>query len=139
MSAFQHMVEYRDNTAEDQPLETVTPQRRSDRATLQRLENTRRNLGAYRHDLLVALRVVNRIERETMRIEWSKWLLGESVRCRQLSTIVDEAERHDDPSQTPLPSSRWNKTTLDELRNLQKGYCKSCITAHASEIRQSVG
>ena len=127
-----------DERENSQPLKTAIPQRRSDRAILQRVRKIQHSLGAYRRDLLVALRVVNRIEHETIEIEWSKWLLGESVRCRQLSIMIEEAERQDNPSRTSLPSSRWNNKTLDEARNLRKGYCKSCITAQALESRQSL-
>ena len=95
----------------------------------------RHNLGAYRHDLLVALRVVNRIERETMEVEWSTWLLRESVRCRQLSVTIGEGAP---ASGTPLPSARWSNGTMEKARLLQKGYCRSCITAHASQSHRSL-
>lgn len=39
------------------------------KSTAKRLRRTRQHLGSYRHDLLVAMRVVNNVEREMMRAE----------------------------------------------------------------------
>lgn len=40
------------------------------RSTARRLRRTRQNLGSYRHELLVAMRVVNNVEREMIRAEY---------------------------------------------------------------------
>ncbi|KAI2630956.1 hypothetical protein GGR54DRAFT_584919 [Hypoxylon sp. NC1633] len=60
----------------------------SSRATARRLRQSRQKLGAYRHDLLVAMRVVNSVEREMMHAEWENWLLDENRRCEQVGGVL---------------------------------------------------
>ncbi|KAI1098978.1 hypothetical protein F4804DRAFT_323212 [Jackrogersella minutella] len=60
----------------------------SSRATARRLRQTRQKLGAYRHDLLVAMRTVNSVEREMMHAEWENWLLDENHRCGQVEAAL---------------------------------------------------
>jgi hypothetical protein len=58
-----------------------------------RLHRTRQNLGSHRHDLLVALRVVNRIEKEVVEAEYENWLLDETHKCDRVGAlIVDSGE-----------------------------------------------
>ena len=45
-------------------------------------------MGAYRHDLLVAMRVVNKVEREMVQAEWESWLEGEARRCEQARELL---------------------------------------------------
>lgn len=58
------------------------------KATARRLRRTRQRLGTYRHDLLVAMRVVNGIEREMIQSEWENWLADENLRCEQVSSML---------------------------------------------------
>ncbi|KAK3949039.1 hypothetical protein QBC32DRAFT_44327 [Pseudoneurospora amorphoporcata] len=58
------------------------------KATARRLRRTRQRLGTYRHDLLVAMRVVNGIEREMIQSEWENWLADENLRCDQVSNML---------------------------------------------------
>ncbi|KAK3399298.1 hypothetical protein B0T20DRAFT_196856 [Sordaria brevicollis] len=58
------------------------------KATARRLRRTRQRLGTYRHDLLVAMRVVNGIEREMIQSEWENWLMDENLRCEQVSNML---------------------------------------------------
>lgn len=58
------------------------------RATARRLRRARQRLGSYRHDLLVAMRVVNGVELELLRAEWEEWLEGEAWRCEQARALV---------------------------------------------------
>ncbi|KAK7531518.1 uncharacterized protein J3D65DRAFT_637853 [Phyllosticta citribraziliensis] len=60
----------------------------SARSTAMRLRRSRQNLAAYRHDLLVAMRLVNRVEREVLQAEWENWLLDENVRCRRVGEMI---------------------------------------------------
>ncbi|KAL2260982.1 hypothetical protein VTK26DRAFT_4845 [Humicola hyalothermophila] len=63
------------------------------RATARRLRRMRQRLGGYRHDLLVAMRVVNGVEREMVQAEWEAWLEGEAWRCEQVKELLsDEGE-----------------------------------------------
>lgn len=61
---------------------------KSSSATLFRLHRAVQRLGTYRHDLLVSLRMINRIERETVRAEYESWLFGEVARCRQVGELL---------------------------------------------------
>ena len=45
-------------------------------------------MGAYRHDLLVAMRVVNKVEREMLQAEWESWLQGETRRCELVRELL---------------------------------------------------
>lgn len=58
------------------------------RATARRLRRTRQRLGGHRHDLLVAMRVVNGIELEMMQSEWENWLADETYRCEQVRGML---------------------------------------------------
>ncbi|EFX04020.1 transcription factor [Grosmannia clavigera kw1407] len=62
------------------------------RATAQRLRRGRQKLGSYRHDLLVAMRVVNSVEREMVQAEWETWLADENMRCDRARLML-EAKR----------------------------------------------
>ncbi|KAJ8122138.1 hypothetical protein ONZ43_g1590 [Nemania bipapillata] len=58
------------------------------RATARRLRRTRQKLGSYRHDLVVAMRLVNSVEAEMLRSEWENWLMDENLRCEQVGTAL---------------------------------------------------
>ncbi|KAI6090430.1 hypothetical protein F4821DRAFT_229326 [Hypoxylon rubiginosum] len=60
----------------------------SSRATARRLRQTRQKLGSYRHDLLVAMRMVNAVEKEMLHAEWENWLLDENHRCEQVQVVL---------------------------------------------------
>lgn len=110
-------------------LETAT------RSTARRLRRSRQHLGTYRHDLVVAMRVVNNIDREMMRAEWENWLLDENTRCKQVHLMLRE-------NRTSIPPTRKHKGVdsqhvlaamerekngrMDELRKWHTDYCGSC-------------
>lgn len=105
------------------------------RSTAKRLRRTRQHLGSYRHDLMVAMRVVNNVEREMLRAEWENWLLDENARCKQVQLILREHRTNPSPnkktkgtdSQKILEAKeRERKEKLDELRRWQEEYCGSC-------------
>ncbi|KAI9721895.1 MAG: SNF1-interacting protein [Chrysothrix sp. TS-e1954] len=59
------------------------------RLTARRLHSTRTRMGTYRHDLLVALRLVNNIERDTIQAEYENWLIDENLKCRHVNDLID--------------------------------------------------
>jgi hypothetical protein len=59
--------------------------------THQRLHRTRQNLSRHRHDLLVALRVVNRIESEVLHAEFESWIMDEMVMCERVWELLGQA------------------------------------------------
>lgn len=85
-----------------------------DSHTSRRLDRTRQTLGTYRHDLLVAMRVVNRIEREVVQAEYEDWLMGENRRCGLLRDAIAE-------NKTEHLGER-----VKEVSEWQGKYCESC-------------
>ena len=86
----------------------------SDTRTARRLHRTRQTLGTYRHDLLVAMRVVNSIDREVVQAEYEDWLLGENRRCSLLQDAIAG-------NRTEHISGR-----LSDIKDWQIEYCRSC-------------
>ena len=87
---------------------------------------TRQHLGGYRHDLMVALRVVNSVEREIMRAEWDNWVRGESYKCHRVRSIIPEK----------IPAFNGTATSdIEELRERIDQYCSSCIKAEQQLLR----
>jgi hypothetical protein len=85
-----------------------------------RLQATRQRLGMYRHDLVVALRVVNRIENEVLKGEWERWLGRETQRCDRVSGILEEHAGDSNTNESVLSGHEENvKRWYDE-------YCSSC-------------
>jgi hypothetical protein len=56
----------------------------------QRLQRTRLDLGTHRHDLLVALRLVNRIEREVVDAAFESWVHDEAGRCERVGKMLQQ-------------------------------------------------
>ncbi|OAA68246.1 transcription factor [Niveomyces insectorum RCEF 264] len=108
------------------------------RATAQRLRRTRQKLGSYRHDLLVAMRVVNSIEREMVQSEWENWLADETQRCDQVNTLLVAKKRSASSSsggggggKNGDAALQKELDTLDEKRTARladwyEDYCGSC-------------
>lgn len=93
-----------------------------------RLQRSREHLGLQRHDLLVAMRVVNSIEREMLKAEWENWLLEENVKCKHLTAMLSHntteilAGRHKNGQYVLGGESR----RLEDIRAWQQQYCESC-------------
>ncbi len=102
------------------------------KAAGRRLRRTRQHLGSYRHDLLVAMRVVNRIEREIMQAEWENWLCDEVAKCKALQTIADENRTQSSTGRNEQVSVQHNlvmEKDHDHFREIRvwfDGYCGSC-------------
>jgi len=110
------------------------------RSTARRLRRTRQHLGTYRHDLLVAMRVVNGVEREMLRAEWENWVLDEVSRCRQVGLMLAENRSPASASSTVSRKSKDNEsnaqeilvdreraTKIENLRKWHEEYCGSCM------------
>ena len=105
-----------------QSLTSLTPEtslsrkpKSADTRTARRLQRTRQTLGTYRHDLLVAMRVVNSIEREVVQAEYEDWLMGENRRCSLLQDAIAG-------NRTEHINGR-----LNEIKDWQSEYCNSCV------------
>lgn len=102
---------------------------RATQSTARRLRRTRQHLGSYRHELMIAIRVVNSVEREMIMAEWENWLLDENQQCRQVQMMLQE-HRTSKPSkvkdaQRVLEMIERDRR-MDELRTWQEDYCGSC-------------
>ena len=93
----------------------------SQASTALRLQRTRRRLGSRRHDLLVAMRVVNSIEKELLRGEWERWLADENAQCQQLGVVL-KGNLTDNSDEHVKRLSEHGK----ELRDWYDNYCTSC-------------
>jgi len=98
-------------------------------STAKRLRRTRQHLGTYRHDLVVALRVVNNVEREMLRAEWENWLLDENSRCKQVEAMLRNSPKTSGKgklSKAQKVLQDQERGRMDELRKWQEEYCESC-------------
>lgn len=132
----------------------VTLSSPSSRGTARRLRRTRQRLGSYRHDLLVAMRVVNTVEREMLQSEWENWLVDEKFLCDELDTMLEadnkgdktkknkkgsDGKKRDASSQKVMePISPKRRQALEAWRNTYCGSCKSDYQSVMKERRLSV-
>lgn len=89
-----------------------------------RLHQTRDALGRYRHDLLVALRLINRVERDVVQTEWHGWARLEDARCRRVQRLL----------QPESDAGKQSKDSPDQKKSIDLGesfdaYCQSCRVA----------
>lgn len=71
--------------------------------------------------MLVAIRVVNKLEREMLSAEWSNWLYEETVRCGQAQALIKSPMRGggDEASNGGDGGGEEETSWLGE-------YCRSC-------------
>ncbi|KAL8863651.1 MAG: hypothetical protein Q9178_000334 [Gyalolechia marmorata] len=108
-----------------QPLVASSP------GSFDRLRRSRRRLGSQRHDLLVALRVVNSIEREMVDAEWEGWLEDENVKCERMKMVMQENRTTsfngnvslEKDGQQPSGIGRRDRTQIVSWHGV---YCGSC-------------
>lgn len=89
-----------------------------------RLQRSREHLGFQRHDLLVAMRVINNIEREMLQAEWENWLLEETVKCKHLGVMLSHNTTGKNNNGRHVLDGESRR--LEEARAWQKQYCDSC-------------
>lgn len=98
--------------------------------TALRLQRTRQTLASQRHDLLVAMRVVNSIEREMVQAEWEHWLLGEVAKCKQLGALIQQnmtGRATETLSKRKHESIKGDDSQqMKQVREWYVGYCESC-------------
>ncbi|KAL8694240.1 MAG: hypothetical protein Q9218_001066 [Villophora microphyllina] len=109
----------------------------SPQVSLGQLQRSRRRLGSHRHELMVALRVVNSIEREMVESEWEHWLYAESAKCGQMNTLIQKnhTESFDGDDNTELRkqySSGNESMDWSKVRSWHSRYCGSCFREKGS-------
>ena len=90
-----------------------------ERGVQARLQRTRGRLAQYRHDLLVGMRVVNRVEREVVQAEWEDWVNMENERCDMMRMML---KQHAEST----TSAQQSKGVVQKLREELDSYCLSC-------------
>ena len=96
--------------------------------TVRRLRMSRHTLGAQRHDLLVAMRVLNSVEREVVQAEWAIWLKDEDAKCRRLGALLRQNSTQlsvnvGDNSTEALPKHLGSQ---EEIKAWHGQHCDSC-------------
>ncbi|KAL2002909.1 hypothetical protein VTN02DRAFT_5563 [Thermoascus thermophilus] len=109
------------------------------KSAARRLQHTRQRLGMYRHDLIVALRVVNSIEKEVLQNEWERWLQQELRRCGQVEALLKVNEDNDGDEDAIL----WAKTLFsrrkEDVMRWYEDYCMSCQKEQEQVDMNSLG
>lgn len=109
------------------------------KSSMRRFQQTRERLGMYRHDLIVALRVVNSIERELVQNEWERWLREELRRCQQVEALLKaDVREEEDEAENQLPLSVFAERT-EEVRRWHDVYCTSCRLEEEQVVRSHDG
>lgn len=89
--------------------------------TARRLSRHRLRIGTYRNDLLVALRLINRVETDVLHAEYENFLVDENVRCAQLKEVLSIAH-----NETEKDGKRKERMNISELKEWYDEYCESC-------------
>lgn len=131
------------NTSLDAPYEEAgaTLSSSNSKATARRLRRTRQRLGSYRHDLLVAMRVVNNIEKEMIQSEWENWVADENLRCEQVKMMLTDSKSSQSSSSKAATTAdvsgsggekhkllmrEVDEKRIESLKGWHAEYCGSC-------------
>jgi hypothetical protein len=77
--------------------------------------------------LLVALRVVNSIEREVIQGEWERWLRQELRRCHQVENLLEKNKEDDGVNmQVDQASQTVFADLTGDVQQWYDKYCTSC-------------
>lgn len=100
----------------------------SRKGSFDRVGRWRRRLGSHRHDLLVALRVINSIERGMVDAEWEGWLEEENMKCKHMKTLMRQnrtapSDSGEQGGQQPSGMGSQDRTRIMSWHGV---YCGSC-------------
>ncbi|KAK9479341.1 hypothetical protein V1514DRAFT_278753 [Lipomyces japonicus] len=116
--------------------------------TARRIWKARQKAGIERHQHVVAIRVISRIEEELIRAEWENWLHGEQITCKQLRanlnheqsfvTSLAGKEQHDKIKKDKLDKSEnlggdVGEENDQDIEKLIENYCNSCSIEYNAE------
>lgn len=91
-----------------------------------RTQKARQRLGTYRHDLLVAMRVVDSVERELVASEWERWVEDERRRCARIGDALKTGKGKDADLNAQQLLGGGVKGKEVEVRKWYDDYCASC-------------
>lgn len=103
-----------------------TPKDSVTKRATRRLQQTRERLATYRYNLLVALRVVNSIEKEVVQTEWEHWLQQELRRCNQVEMLIRKNDSEDADMPEDVSDQRVDAVLTADVRQWYEKYCTSC-------------
>lgn len=109
----------------------------STKTTARRLRQTRQRLGSYRHDLVVAMRVVNSIEREMLHSEWENWLMNEKSLCDDLGMILQSENSKQGGNKVKAAREKMQSMSGERKRALgewRDKHCGSCQADYESVL-----
>lgn len=100
----------------------------SQTASARQLQKSRQHLGLQRHDLQVAMRVVNSIEREMVQAQWENWLVEENAKCKHLGGLIQQntTEFLAGKSGSEQKALGADPARLEKIRGWHRDYCDSC-------------
>jgi hypothetical protein len=79
---------------------------------------------------MIAMRVLNNVEREMLKAEWENWLLDENARCKQVQTMLRDDRTTVDKRAQEAESQHVlevnERDRLDKLWRWHDDYCGSC-------------
>ena len=107
-------------------LSTTGPGDAMGKSATRRFQQTRERLGAYRHNLLVALRVVNKIEKEVIQNEWERWLREELRRCRQVEILLGDKKGSEGEANAQAQAESIFASKTASVKQWYERYCSSC-------------
>ena len=99
-----------------------SPSSSASSSSAKRLQSTRQSLGGYRHDLLVAMRVVNSIEHEVIQGEYEKWAMSEHIRCQAVAPLINGTSSKE--------LMQGSKKEQQALAGWYDEYCTSCMAEY---------
>ncbi len=91
-----------------------------------RMKRSRDAMARYRHDLLVALRVVNRIERDVVQAEWEDWVRAEDRKCGKVEQMLVVRQQKKSKKDKKAEEKEKERSVEAELGPEFKAYCDSC-------------
>ncbi|KAK9365979.1 hypothetical protein V1509DRAFT_312402 [Lipomyces kononenkoae] len=114
----------------DSPIEFVDPSYSNDitQEAARRIWMARQKAGIERHQHIVALRVISKMEEELVSAEWSNWLQSERMRCIEL--LSRETLLNKDAGLSAMvvgkPDEGNMNMTASDWEKVIREYCQSC-------------
>ncbi|KAL8673367.1 MAG: hypothetical protein Q9168_002214 [Polycauliona sp. 1 TL-2023] len=132
------------STELDPPTNPEKAQDAGNKGSFDRLGRSRRRLGSQRHDLLVAMRVINSIERELVDAEWEGWVMDENAKCQQVKNLMGRNRTASFDRDVSAQTGNHPPVGMDSLDRTQVMswhgvYCGSCAQEKEMMVAKQMG
>lgn len=114
-------------------LSTTGPMDAVAKSAAKRFQQTRERLGMYRHNLLVALRVVNSIEKEVVQNEWERWLREELRRCHQVDILLGGNVPEGEPDVETVQAAQAERIFAENAGSVKQWYDRYCTSCQLEQ------